>query len=143
MTTAPGMTFEEMATLHARAFPPDRAWSAADLEQLSAPPYGHVITHSDAGFLIARLMFDEAELLTICTDPAQQRRGIARSLLTQLYATCAAQTVTRIFLEVGRTNVSAVGLYTAEGFEKISERRAYYTSASGHRDDALILCKSL
>lgn len=143
MTTQPTITMAQMASLYARAFVNERAWGEDELAALSAPPHGHLITHSDQGFLIARLVFDEAELLTICTDPNARRQGIARHLLTELTALCIARDISRILLEVARNNTAARALYAAHGFEQIGERRGYYAYRDGRREDALILCKNI
>src|SRR4051812_37025914 len=60
------------------------------------------------GFILARLIKDEAEILTFAVHPAFQRKGIGRRLLTDLlnHLGCNA-----LYLEVAADNQAAIDLY--------------------------------
>ena len=67
---------EALAALHAAAFAPARSWSAAEFDSFLADPACLLVARPE-GFALARVTLDEAELLTIATDPARRRQGVA------------------------------------------------------------------
>lgn len=100
-------------------------------------------TFANHGFALTRAVADEAELLTIATDPLHQRKGVARSLLDRLEAEARARNARRLFLEVAEDNAAACALYKSAGYTELARRRGYYEKPDGGRADALILRKSL
>lgn len=131
---------EALAALHAAAFA--RGWSASEFDTFLADP-ACLLVARPTGFALARLALDEAELLTIATDPQHRRQGVARSLLSELLALAAARGAAVMFLEVAEDNAPAQGLYTVFGFEAAGRRKAYYPRPDGPAVDALVLRKSL
>ena len=77
------------------------------------------------GFLVIRQIApDEREILTLAVDPAERRRGVARTLLeTEL-----RRAKTRWFLEVRASNSSAIRLYEGAGFRMTGRRESYYSN---------------
>lgn len=136
------MTPEALAALHGAAFAPSRGWSAREFEGFLADPACLMVTRP-GGFALARVTLDEAELLTIATDPDQRRQGIARSLLAELLAALPARGAETLFLEVAEDNAAARALYALAGFEEAGRRRGYYPRAAGPAADALILRRAL
>ena len=137
------MTPEAMADLHARAFAGQgRAWSAQEFTELLQSPHVFAITETH-GFALGRVIADEAELLTIATDPDHRRRGIGRLLLYAFEADAAARRAQHAFLEVADDNIAALSLYSNTGYQEVSRRGAYYTAADGRKLDALIMRKPL
>src|SRR5262249_25006292 len=75
-----------LTALHGRCFAP--GWSAATMASLLGLPgsFALIATQLDngaaqpAGFALARVAADEAELLSLGVVPERQRRGIARRL---------------------------------------------------------------
>ena len=69
-----------LAELHAAGFTP--AWSANDIAELLASPGAFGLAAEDesgfTGFVLARTVADESEILTIAVDPAQRRQGLGR-----------------------------------------------------------------
>ena len=88
-----------------------------------------------AAFALSRAILDEAELLLIAVRPAFRRRGIGAALLRGVIADARGRNVTQLHLEV-RAGNEAVALYTAHGFAKVGERRAYYRGRTGQSFDA-------
>ena len=86
------------------------------------------------GYIFFTTLFEDAEILRICVDKSERRKGIGAGLIGYCAEKAKAAGCTSIFLEVRRENSSAVGLYEKAGFVKISERKAYY----GNGEDALI-----
>ncbi|MEQ9261122.1 MAG: GNAT family N-acetyltransferase [Roseovarius sp.] len=132
-----------MAALHARAFAGrGRAWSAEEIAALLENPHVLAVTRPEA-FALARVVADEAELLTIATDPDHRRQGLARGVLASLEHAASQRGAARLFLEVAEDNGPARGLYAACGFVEIARRKGYYAAPGGGRVDALLMEKAL
>jgi len=137
------MTPEAMAATHARAFAGHgRAWSAPEFRALLQSD--HVFSTGDAhAFALGRVVLDEAELLTLATDPAHRRAGRARACLTAFEAQAAARGAVSAFLEVAEDNAPALALYRAANYREMGRRKGYYTAPDGTPVDALVLAKTL
>lgn len=133
------MTPEALAALHGRVF--ERGWSAETFAAYRDDPACVLIARPE-GFVLARAVLDEAEILSIATDPAQRRRRIGRALLDALLATLEDRGTARVFLEVATDNAPARALYAAAGFAETGRRRGYYPRAGAAAADALILCRA-
>lgn len=122
----------------------DSAWTANDYVRLIQEPGGLALAaekrEADSGrlvgFLTARQVLDEAELLNMAVDPACQRLGIGRALLHEALRRLASMGAQKLYLEVRSSNQAALGLYYSEGFKLQSIRRSYY---SNPREDACVL----
>ncbi|NUB45072.1 ribosomal protein S18-alanine N-acetyltransferase [Fertoebacter nigrum] len=136
------MTPDALAALHARCFTTPPPWPAAEfIATLSSP--GAFLLHESQGFLLGRVVADEAELITLATAPEARRQGIGRSLLAGFLAEAAARGAATAFLEVAADNTGALALYTQAGFAVQGRRRGYYHAPDGRRTDALILTRAL
>jgi ribosomal-protein-alanine N-acetyltransferase len=131
----------QVAGIMQDAFDPrfGEAWTSAQcMGMLSLPGVWLVIASVDgvdAGFALARITFDEAELLLLATRPGVRRRGVGGALLRAILAEARARSANRIHLEV-RAGNDAVALYAREGFTKVGERHSYYRGKSGQLFDA-------
>jgi ribosomal-protein-alanine N-acetyltransferase len=131
-----------MAGVHAAAYRMDRPWSLAEFASLTDSL--HVIALGDArAILVARIIADEAEVLTIATHPDHRRAGLARDLLARFHAMARARGAVTAFLEVASDNSAALPLYQAAGYRPMGQRRAYYARPAGPAADALILRRDL
>lgn len=92
------------------------------------------------GFLMARLLPGEAEILKIATALTFRRQGIANLLLTSFFALAKAREISKIHLELRAANTPAHALYKKNAFEMTGRRRNYYTAP---QDDALCLTLSI
>jgi ribosomal-protein-alanine N-acetyltransferase len=135
---------EAMAAAHRRSF--ERPWKAADIAALvdTPPGYGVVVeregqTPDVIGFLLARSMAGEAEILTLCVDPAERRAGIGAALLRAAMVAAASAGARAMFLEVGADNAAALALYHDAGFALAGRRHAYYPRPGAKPADALVL----
>lgn len=79
----------------------------------------------------------EAHILNVCVERGLRRRGLGRAMIVFLLERAAAAGMRAAFLEVRPSNVAAVRLYQALGFEQIGVRKGYYPAAGG-REDALV-----
>jgi ribosomal-protein-alanine N-acetyltransferase len=93
-----------------------------------------------AGFILCKQILDEVEIITICILSEYRKVGLAKKLMHHLIESLPA--ATKIFLEVAVGNVDAVNLYTSFGFQEISRRKEYYTTACGSID-AIVMTLTL
>lgn len=136
------MTPEALARLHARAFTHPRPWTAQEFADLLASPHAFV-TGDARGFAMGRVIADEAELLTIATDPDHRRAGLARTTLGAFHTAAQSRGATMAFLEVAADNAPARALYDAAGYVQTGLRKGYYRNRTGATVDALLLSRAL
>ena len=75
------------------------------------------------------------EILNFCVDKNYQRMGIGEKIITYVLNELKLKGAKDSILEVRRSNVKAITLYTKVGYKKIHERKAYYSDG----EDALVL----
>jgi [ribosomal protein S18]-alanine N-acetyltransferase len=135
-----------MAAVHMTSF--DDAWSADEIAALLEGPggFGLVVRDRDAeaisAFILARVIADEAEVLTVAVDPAHRRSGVGLALVEAVALSAATAGAHSLFLEVASDNDPALGLYRAAGFSQVGHRPAYYRRGAG-AVDALVLRRDL
>lgn len=130
---------QHLAAIHAEAF--DSPWDRDSLSSLLASPGVFAVVEPD-GFILIRVVADEAEILTLAVRPQARRQGLGQRLLQQAMVQAMALGALQMFLEVAASNAAAIGLYSRAGFEKTGLRRGYYAKSDGSREDALVLsCK--
>jgi ribosomal-protein-alanine N-acetyltransferase len=88
------------------------------------------------GFGAMLYVADDAHLVTMSTDPAVQRRGVASRLLLALCADARAAGAEQFTLEVRAGNEAAIALYRRFGFAPAGVRKGYYAD---NGEDALVL----
>jgi len=115
------------AALHAQAFPHE-PWDEASFATMLAQPGMHGFLDERGGFLLLRIVMDEAEIITI--GVATPRQGIATALLAQGIAAARAAGVQKIHLEVAEDNTPARALYAAQNFTQTGRRKAYYANGA-------------
>jgi tRNA threonylcarbamoyladenosine biosynthesis protein TsaB len=130
-----------LAKLHAASF--EGAWSEKDIAELLVSPgcVALLATSDDGpiGFLIYRAVADEAEIITVCVDPAYQRRGAGLTIVSTAKQLLESLKINNLFLEVAVGNKEAISLYGRAGFLEVGKRKAYYASKNGLSEDALIM----
>ncbi|WP_439153937.1 GNAT family N-acetyltransferase [Yoonia sp.] len=136
------MTADDLATAHARAFSATRTWSAAEFASLLAQP-GTILIGDTRCFALIRVTLDEAEVLTIATDPSHRRQGLARVALQTAENTVGHSGATQIFLEVAEDNTAARALYAYAGYGQVGRRPGYYQPKDAAPVAALVLRKQL
>jgi len=95
-----------------------------------------------AGYMVFSIGAGESHLLNVCVEDSYRRQGLGKILLRKLYQLAFGQGAEAVFLEVRPSNVSALELYKAEGFEQIGVRKGYYPGQP-HREDAWIFRREL
>jgi ribosomal-protein-alanine N-acetyltransferase len=92
------------------------------------------------GYILAWFVEDEVHIANIAVDPRQRGRGIGSALLEFVLEKGRREGYQLAYLEVRRSNHTAIRLYEKWGFGVIAVRRRYY-EADG--EDALVMAKNL
>lgn len=95
-----------------------------------------------AGFVLCRLVVDEAEILTIAVHPRFRAKGIGHKLMDAVFRYLYQQRAKELFLEVDENNLAALSLYKSFGFGEVGRRPGYYQTDKGH-SDALIMRRTI
>jgi [ribosomal protein S18]-alanine N-acetyltransferase len=119
-------------------------WPSESYAKLAGSPGGVVLVCETSaklvGFLAARQVADEAEILNVAVHPNFRRKGVAsallRAALNQFHSSAAA----RVFLELRGSNQPARALYEQHGFVPSGLRKSYYREPTEH---ALCMVKKL
>lgn len=96
-----------------------------------------------AGFVMARSVAGEAEIVGIGVVPPHRRTGIGGALLADALCRAVALGAEAIFLEVAEDNPAAVALYRAAGFRPVGRRPGYYRRKSSMPVAALIMRRTV
>lgn len=136
------MTAARLAALHARATTTGRAWSAAEFAALLADP-AVLCIRTDHCFVLGRVVLDEAEILTLATDPDHRRQGHAARALATFEAAARDKGSARVLLDVAADNDGACALYRGAGYRTCGRRRGYYARAGKPAADAIVMDKSI
>ncbi len=124
------------ADIHEESFSP--AWTAGTIASLLNSPgmRGLVALRTGKkkrqvhGFILYRVVADEAEVITIVTARRARRRGAAQELMLAAIRDCLTDRVVKISLEVDEGNLAARLLYASLGFRKAGDRKGYYRSGA-------------
>lgn len=134
-----------IAALHGASF--RRGWSEQEVDGLLLDR--HVIAHRAvtggwfAGFIMSRLVEDEAEILSVAVAARARGRGLAAKLLALHLRRLAGLGARAVFLEVDEHNKAAQRLYARTGFREVSRRPNYYPVEGGKAAAALVLRRDL
>ena len=88
-----------LAEVHARAF--DASWAAPDIARLMDIMGGFAFLAEEegvVGFLLARAIGGEAEILTLAVAPWARRRGVGAALVAAAAEAAAAREADALFL---------------------------------------------
>jgi ribosomal-protein-alanine N-acetyltransferase len=131
-----------LAVLERRCF--SDPWSARAFEELLHFPFTIAFVAEPAeglaGYLIARAVAEEGEILNLAVAPDYRRRGLGAQLLERGLAALARAGVRTVWLEVREANTPARLLYQRHGFEAAGRRPAYYRNPV---EDALVFRRTL
>lgn len=127
--------YDELENLHKACFP-NKPWTASDFADLKKS--GCDIIASQNGFVVWRVVADEAEIITIGVHPDARKSGIASAMLAIIENDIKKRGGKKIFLEVAENNEPARKLYEANGYKKIGVRPKYYDGI-----DAIMMDKDL
>lgn len=92
------------------------------------------------GFLTYTLEFDGiVDLEDLFVLPQERKKGTGSALLAAFCEKVIATGAKKIFLEVRKSNVKAISVYSKFGFTVFSERKRYYEDG----EDASVMLKEL
>jgi ribosomal-protein-alanine acetyltransferase len=134
---------ERIAEIEASLFK-DKAWSLELIKSELESPENLVIFVKDdfseiVGYIIIRIIHDEAEVLRFGVKKENQGKGIGKRLLMTALDELRRRGIKKVFLEVSVDNIKAQRLYENFEFKKVGERKNYYSPGI----PAFIMCKIL
>jgi ribosomal-protein-alanine acetyltransferase len=118
-------------------------WSRKEYETLArdaAPCWVAENNGRVVGFLAARELADEMEILNVAVASASRRQGIASQLLLEAVRWGAANGTVRVYLEVRASNAAAMAFYQSRKFRASGMRPRYYRDPA---DDAVLLAATV
>lgn len=114
-------------------------WTARDYASLSVTGMVAWVAEFEgaiAGFLVARRIATEIEILNLAVRPDTRRRGIGHALMQFAFEWGKQFDAKSTFLEVRASNRDALQFYKRHGFEETGRRPLYYSNPV---EDALVL----
>lgn len=93
------------------------------------------------GYFLCYYVLDECEIARIAVVEEARRRGIGQQLFEHMSEICRKKQLTRILLDVRKSNRAAIGFYEKNGFSTDGERRLYY--GGKNPEDAVLMSKVL
>lgn len=119
-------------------------WSEESFEETSGWE-GVVAMVSDTGgelggFIMARQIADEGEVLNLAVRKGNRRKGEGGALLEAALAELKSGGVSHVYLEVRESNAVAIAFYERHGFTKTGQRKGYYRNPE---EAAVLLEKKL
>jgi [ribosomal protein S18]-alanine N-acetyltransferase len=121
------------------ACPEAAQWSGADYEGVDSGAVAIWVAQDDAGivgFLVARSLLGESEILNFAVHPDCRRRGLGSALLAHALEWSKHAHDRRLMLEVRASNVAAQKFYERHGFRVVGRRGHYYSNPT---EEALLL----
>jgi len=117
-------------------------WLRSNFDDSLKSGYQAQLLMADAtllGYFVAMKGVDEVHLLNITVAPDYQRQGWAQVMLDALALWARGQGAEWLWLEVRAGNVRAIEVYEAHGYRRVGQRKNYYPSGHGQREDALVM----
>jgi ribosomal-protein-alanine N-acetyltransferase len=90
------------------------------------------------GYLIFREIEPEIEILKIGVRKEYQRKEVGTKLMQKLIDIAKEKNISKIFLEVKASNLSAYNFYKKLGFKEMYRRKNYYGN-----EEAIIMLKEI
>lgn len=91
------------------------------------------------GYLGFTMVCNEASLVNFAIHPSYRRKGIGTKILRYLINIAKEKKGKKIFLEVRKSNISAISFYKKHKFREVGIRKGYY----GTDEDAIIMACEL
>jgi ribosomal-protein-alanine N-acetyltransferase len=130
----------QVMAIERRVFP--TPWSLAMFVLEMSKQTGICLAAVSGGRLVGYLICSRYEtvwhVMNVAVDADRQRRGVASSLLEELYRRVDDPRA-RFTLEVRRSNSGAIRLYERQGFRAAGTRRRYYQD---NGEDALVMWRT-
>lgn len=122
-------------------------WASPEIAQWTARDYARVVAgemtgwvaeeHATViGFLVARRVLSDLEILNLAVRPDTRRCGVGASLVREALGWGKKFRAEKVLLEVRASNLAALHFYERHGFRATGRRPRYYASPI---EDALLL----
>ena len=98
-----------------------------------------LISNLVIGICVFHVVLDEAQINFFVISEKFRKKGFGSYLMSYLIKQCKKLNITKLFLEVSHTNVTAQKFYSRFDFFTVGRRRNYYKDGS----DALLKEKNL
>jgi [ribosomal protein S18]-alanine N-acetyltransferase len=118
-------------------------WSMWDYSRVAQGEMAGWVCEDNAqvlGFLVARRIGGDLEILNFAVRPGDRRRGIGEALLGAALEWGKSFGAAQVMLEVRASNLAALRFYERNKFEVAGRRPRYYTAPI---EDALLLTAPL
>lgn len=112
----------------------EREWARIDVRRRSADD------RTIVAYINYWLVRDEVHLLNVAVHPRERRHGHGRALMDHLIDFARAHRCRYVTLEVRRSNLAAIELYRAVGFQAVGVRPRYYVDDD---EDAVVMVLEL
>jgi ribosomal-protein-alanine acetyltransferase len=124
------------------ACPEIAPWTTRDYTRVAEGEMAGWIAEEDgpAGFVVARRVGRDLEILNLAVRPERRRRGIAGALFREATLWASTFAAEKVFLEVRISNLAAIRFYQRNGFAVTARRPRYYREPI---EDALVLVASV
>ena len=117
-------------------------WSEESFVSELSKPTSHLFVAIEnnevVGYAVLETILDEGSLLIIAVDERYRRKGVAKMLFQRLGMIAKEKELSFITLEVRVSNESAINFYDSQGFEKVAQRKNYYSNPT---EDAVLMTK--
>jgi [ribosomal protein S18]-alanine N-acetyltransferase len=126
-----------------RVSPEIAQWALWDYERVARNEMAGWVFEEAAevrGFLVARRVVDDLEILNLAVTLAARRQGIGSALLRHSIDWGTEATAGKAFIEVRASNLAALRFYERHGFRATGRRPKYYLAPI---EDALLLTLQL
>ena len=118
----------------------ERKWEKKDFYSFISKQHNIFILSKPepVGFIKARIIKDDIEIISILIDKKFRKRGIGKNLIYKMLRFAKRNKIKHIFLEVSVENKVAINLYKKFNFNKIGERKNYFNQ-NGRSINAYIM----
>lgn len=134
---------ETLCEMESQDDPEDLQWSKTSLEQsFDNKSYACYILKSKEkplGYISVIDLGEEIEILRVVVLKTARLQGVGQKLISYIFELGKKQNAKEILLEVNDHNYPALSLYQKMGFEKVGERKQYYSE----RENAILMKKFL
>jgi [ribosomal protein S18]-alanine N-acetyltransferase len=119
-------------------------WTLWDYERVARGEMAGWVAEAEggevAGFLVARRIASDLEILNFAVRPAARRQGVGGTLLGEAMQWAKGFGAEQAFLEVRVSNLAALRFYERHNFQVTGRRPRYYTEPI---EDGLVLSATL
>jgi ribosomal-protein-alanine N-acetyltransferase len=131
---------DEVVAIEQRAYA--HPWNRTNfLDSLQSGNQAQLLMAGDVllGYFVAMPGVDEVHLLNITVAPQYQGQGCSRVMLDALTLWARGRSAQWVWLEVRVGNLRAMHVYEAHGYKRVGQRKDYYPSGHGQREDAVVM----